>query len=173
MGSNPTKMIKKINAIFEIINAKFTNIDLNKRDIDLGKLMQKWIAKIENDLKIFFRSQQRAFDNLFIAIKEEMMSSIKELHPNYMKQYAVDDQTNITFYKRLQNLYKISSIENYLKANGKGNDLHIICYCDARQRGILENFNPVLSERINVEWNINDQNIAQVLADEIICYWDH
>ena len=107
MGSNPTKMIKKINAIFESINAKFTNIDLNKRDIDLGKLMQKWIAKIENDLKTFFRSQQQAFDNLFIAIKEEMMSSIKELHPNYMKQYAVDERTNITFYKRLQNLYRI------------------------------------------------------------------
>lgn len=61
----------------------------------------------------------------------------------------------------------MSVIHNYLKANAKGHDLHIICYGDEKC-GLLQNFTAALAKKIDTEWNINNPNVSDIVASRIV-----
>ena len=164
MKSNPQKMMKKISGLLDSITAKFMKIRLDKEQ-DITRLMVAWRSKIESDFKVSVRQHRSGYENLFCVIKDEMLASIQELHPDYLRQYSPDH--NMTIFGRIKNLHRLSVIQNYLKANSKGHDLHVVCYNDER-RGFLRGLNAALAERVNVEWNIHNMNVSKILTNRIV-----
>ena len=152
-----------MNTLFERMNAKFMKMLLDKKQ-NVTQIIAM-TAVIQNTVSKFpIKTYSNAYVNLFYAMTEELSASIQEQHPDYIEQFC---DANITLVMQLCNLYRISVIQNYLKANAKGRDLHVICYGD-HNRGFLHNFKLALSEKINVEWKINSSNASDVLTNEII-----
>ena len=163
MGSHPTKMVTKMNTLFERMNAKFMKMQLDKKQ-NLTQIIAMTDV-IQNTLSKFpIKTYSNAYVNLFYAMTEELSASIQEQHPDYIEQFC---DANITLVMQLCNLYRISVIQNYLKANAKGRDLHVICYGDHRRQNLWD-FRVALSEKINVEWKINNSNVSDVLTNEMI-----
>ena len=163
MNSNPTKMIKKVQALYESTSAKFMKVQLDKKQ-DLNQIIKRIKQNIDSDLKISIRQHRSGYHNLINVIKDELMASVKELRPDYMEQY--DPAQNTTVFVRLQSLYRISVIRNYFKANAKGHDLHVFTYGDG-ENGFLQDLWTLFAQKLNIEWTIRNTNVCHILADEI------
>ena len=155
------KRLQKLDKIVCKLNDKFMKLELPR---ELPKELEHWTNHIEFELrKLEYRQNHKFFIKLFGKIRIEMLAMIRGLHPDYFKLY---DSKGIGVYGMLRNLYRVSVIQNYLKANSKGCDLHVIYYADGME--LLQNVSSALSDKINVEWNIRNSNVSHILAGKII-----
>ena len=130
----------------------------------------EWIDKIQKDLKRSRKQNVASYTRLLREIREEMVLWIVELHPDYRRQFdeMSDNQSfEVFIMTRLHQLCCVSVIQNYLKANAKGHNLHVICYQDATDR-LLQNLTVALAANINIGWNIHNLTMAQTVANEIV-----
>ena len=118
--------------------------------------------KIAKDLRKAPGKSLALYTKLMSEISQETMAWISELHSDYCAQFE-----GYMTLSSLEALYRVAVIRNYLKANAKGHDLHVIYYGDD-ETAILRNLTWALSEKINVEWIINNLTVAEVLAKKII-----
>ena len=136
-------------------------MDLGKEQ-NLNQTMQRWKAQIESDFKGSIKQHRTGYNNLFRIVSTELLETTQEFHPEYFRPQGLYLNEMQTMKSTIQYLYRVSVIQNYIKAKAKGHDLHVICYGDA-QRGFLENF----TANIGVQWNI-DNSTTHMLVDNII-----
>ena len=164
-NSNPTKMIKKISGLFESINAKFMKMQLDKNQ-NVTQMLMSWRREIESSLSKFaIKKYKQAYDNLFECMTCELLTSMSEQHPDYLQQYISDQ--NMSTVMRLRKLYRTSVIQNYLRANANGRDLHVICYEEER-RGFLRNLKPALAANLNLFEGNRNGTASNALANNIV-----
>ena len=117
--------------------------------------------KIERDLKKAHGKKILAlYSKLLDEIVKETKIWVAGLHQDYWREFD-------EFFGSFDRLFRVCVIQNYLKANAKGHDLHVIYYGDEDEE-LLNNLSAAFSEKINVEWNINDLMVAQMLTSRII-----
>ena len=125
------------------------------------KLAKECTERVEKRIGKSVRQNRIFYDQLFKEIRYEMMELIAEQHPSYLGIYESQDSA----FDIMTELYQTSIFQNYLIANAKGHDLHLIC--SGFDPCKLWNIKPVLAERLNKVWNINDSYVAGILMDRI------
>ena len=121
------------------------------------------IRKIERDLRKAPGKNLALYTKLLDELSKETRLWLSELHSDYWSQF---DGPHLSL-KELKELYRVSVIRHYLKANAKGRDLHVI-YHGGKRCPLLMDLSTALAQKINAEWNINDLNVSQILANKII-----
>ena len=169
--SQERRVIRTLDLIIGDINARFMNFDLVKDGRRLHKWLQRWGENIQVELtRLECKQHAEFYSRLFAEIRNEMLGIIQGLHPDYFKQYYT--KTFIGIRSTLRNLYRVSVVQNYLKANSEGCDLHVIYYGD-QEECLSESVNFALSEKINVEWNINNMNVTKILTNRIVHFQEY
>ena len=123
-----------------------------------------------NKIRQIFQHSMALCVSLLNVVRMEQMQLVSELHPDYkslFESWAADAVCVKKSNDRMTAMQRLSVIHHYLKANANGHDLHVICYAD-EEHGYLRNLTSALSERINVEWDINNLNVSQMMANKIV-----
>ena len=141
---------------------------------DYWQSVTEWrFEKLRREIKKISKclgKHQSFFHHLLIEVRNEMLWMIQEFHPDYFRFF--DPKNKLRIVDRLKALYRVSVIQNYLKACSKGQDLHVVCYQD-EEHGLMQNLSAALAEKINIEWAINNINASMILADAIIRVHQH
>ena len=167
MTSNPTKMIKKINEHFVSATSKYMKMDLAKGQ-NQNQTMMRWRRTIENDFRASIKQHRSGYYNLFHVIKVEFFEATQELHPDYFREIPFEPANSFRIIRRrMENSYRLSVIQNYMNANSKGKDLHVICFRDEKNN-FLQNLTAALAEQLNVKWSIRGISESQIVADNIV-----
>ena len=120
------------------------------------------MRKIERDLRKGHSKNIANYRKLLVEISKETKMWLSELNPDYLEHF--DEYLEL---RQIGAIYRIAVIQNYLKANENGRDLHVIYYGD-EATGVLQNLTLALSRKLNIEWNINNLNVSDLLANRII-----
>ena len=162
--SSKAKERNFIDGIEKLFNAHYDRIISTKfgqRSPCTCEFHLELVRKIERDLKKAHGKKILAlYSKLLDEIVKETKIWVAGLHSDYWREFD-------KFFGSFDRLFRVCVIQNYLKADAKGHDLHVIYYGDEHEE-LLNNFSDAFSEKINVEWNINDLMVAQMLTSRII-----
>ena len=134
--------------------------------VQFNAFCRAWCQKVTRD----FERNMDLYAKLFDLLTEQMMQLIGELHPGYSSLFR--DPCTLKYsqsHQRMAALQQLSVIRHYLKANANGHDLHVICY-GTEENGLLHNSNlsDALAKSINFEWDLNNLNVSEMMANEIL-----
>ena len=125
-------------------------------------------AKIQKDLRKSHKKNVAFYHKLLDAIAVDAHAWIVHQHPEYWQEIATQrTHSCFCFKEALEALYRISVIRNYLQANAKGRDLHVI-YHREQEITLLRNLTAALSAKIDTEWNVNNTKTSDMLVSEIV-----
>ena len=158
---NHSALLKKINQCIQQNFDKLMAFKLQHYSNDSVKeLVQGFVEKIMKSLKKSVQQNAKIFIKLLSEVTWEMEELFTEQHPDYWHAHC-----NVNWEAQ----HKTAIIQNYLRANAKGHDLHVFGSSDIDVGlGQLWTMNNAFAERINIEWKIDNFVEANLLAMTIV-----